>query len=800
MEIIRRLGAMAESAPVTVVISLLSGTKVAEFVVPRSDTVLDVKTRLRDVEGTPIRKQQLVLNCDILRDETRISEVTEADALEFRLVRKEGFQFHWQVPHRKGASISSPEWSLETGEAISTKACTLGLRFYPSGFESKMHREGNFSIHVKRPKSSILLARVDVAGIKRERLFTSGHGTEEGWINFAPHSHLPTTDTLDICLEVGTLKRRAQAALGIARGRLVDSSGSFLDESARLEDASMQNGDSLTLHVSQVQACGTKAAFAAILGDGSVVTWGDPFFGGDSSAVQDQLMTVRQIQASSGAFAAILGDGSVLTWGRRRCGGDSSAVQDQLKNVQQIQASSGAFAATLGDGSVVTWGDAERGGDSSAVQDQLKTVQQIQATELAFAAILGDGSVVTWGDARFGGDSRAVQDQLKTVQQVQATGYAFGAILSNGSVLTWGNARLGGDSSAVQNQLKNVQQVQATDVAFAAILADGSVVTWGLARCGGDGSAVQHQLKNVKQIQASNGAFAATLGDGSVVTWGDAERGGDSSAVQDQLKTVQQVQATESSFAAILDDGSVVTWGDPVFGGDSSAVQDQLKNAQQIQASSGAFAAILGDGSVLAWGDARCGGDSRAVQDQLKKVQQIQATDVAFAATLGDGSVVTWGDDEGGGDSIAVQVLHCAVVSKPTSEGSHITWDLRETLGRMPYAMGVPFVEEVRATSDEGTAIHLMVTFFPGGHTSAPKDHVSLWVSPLRGLEDRRYACIVDGSQEQRGSGESILHFPRVEVFGEIGIVICRSPSPDAPRRLRRFSDREYPGREPEAA
>ena len=39
-------------------------------------------------------------------------------------------------------------------------------------------------------------------------------------------------------------------------------------------------------------------------------------------------------------------------------GGDSSAVQDQLKIVQQIQASTNAFAAILGDGSVVTWGDA----------------------------------------------------------------------------------------------------------------------------------------------------------------------------------------------------------------------------------------------------------------------------------------------------------------------------------------------------------------------------------------------------------------------------------------------------------
>ena len=76
---------------------------------------------------------------------------------------------------------------------------------------------------------------------------------------------------------------------------------------------------------------------------------------------------------------------------------DSSALQDQLKNMQQIQASQAAFAAILSDGSVVTWGDAELGGDSSAVQDRLKNVQLIQASQAAFAAILSDGSVVTWG-------------------------------------------------------------------------------------------------------------------------------------------------------------------------------------------------------------------------------------------------------------------------------------------------------------------------------------------------------------------------------------------------------------------
>ena len=55
-----------------------------------------------------------------------------------------------------------------------------------------------------------------------------------------------------------------------------------------------------------------------------------------------------QIRANTGAFAAILGDGSVVTWGDADCGGDSSAVQAQLKDVQQIQANTGAFAAILG--------------------------------------------------------------------------------------------------------------------------------------------------------------------------------------------------------------------------------------------------------------------------------------------------------------------------------------------------------------------------------------------------------------------------------------------------------------------
>eukprot|EP00439_Symbiodinium_sp_Y106_P017085 s526_g2.t1 len=465
------------------------------------------------------------------------------------------------------------------------------------------------------------------------------------------------TATVQVGLDetVEILRQRAQIALGVGKGLLVDSRGDFLDGSATISEVRVENGDSLIMQLRRVQVQPAHRAFAAVLGDGSAVAWGDIAAGGDSRAVQGQLKNVQQIQASSRAFAAILGDGSVVTWGNAEYGGDSSSVQHQLKNVQQIQASEGAFAAILDDGSVVTWGGANYGGDNSTVQDQLKSVQQVQHSIGAFAAILSDGTVVTWGGADSGGDCTAVQDQLKNVQQIQASGLAFAAIRCDGSVVTWGPAVVGGDSSAVQGQLVNVQQIQASLGAFAAILDDGSIVTWGDVLYGGDSTVVKDQLKNVLKIQASDGAFAAILRDGSVVSWGPAYAGGNSKAVQDQLKNVKQIQTADSAFGAILDDGAVVTWGGEHTGGDSSAVQDQLHNVQQVQASDRAFAAIRRDGSVVTWGDAELGGDSSAVQDQLKSVQQIQASFGAFAAILSDGSVVMWGDAEYGGDSNGIK-------------------------------------------------------------------------------------------------------------------------------------------------
>ena len=108
--------------------------------------------------------------------------------------------------------------------------------------------------------------------------------------------------------QVASLGLRAQTALGVGKGRLVASSGRFLDASAVIKHSKLRDGDSVILHINQVQVKSSLGAFAAILGDGSVVTWGVPDYGGDCSAVQDQLKNVQTIQATDRAFAAILGD------------------------------------------------------------------------------------------------------------------------------------------------------------------------------------------------------------------------------------------------------------------------------------------------------------------------------------------------------------------------------------------------------------------------------------------------------------------------------------------------------------
>lgn len=161
---------------------------------------------------------------------------------------------------------------------------------------------------------------------------------------------------------------------------------------------------------------------------------------------------VVSVQSNAYAFAAIKSDGSVVAWGGPVRGGDTSSVAGDLQGgVRQVVGTTGAFAALKADGSVVTWGDANDGGDSSLVASDLSSgVVQVVAADHAFAAIKSDGSVVAWGDPYAGGDpSDAAENLTAGVVTVVANRNAFAAVKRDGSVITWGQGSSGGNSSVV---------------------------------------------------------------------------------------------------------------------------------------------------------------------------------------------------------------------------------------------------------------------------------------------------------------------------------------------------------------
>ena len=98
----------------------------------------------------------------------------------------------------------------------------------------------------------------------------------------------------------------------------------------------------------------TDKAFAALLKDGTVVTWGDSSSGGDSSSVSGKIVmsadnssAVTTLSASSGAFSAIKADSKVVTWGNSDLGGDSSSVDFANNPIQGMSGSGSGSECTV---------------------------------------------------------------------------------------------------------------------------------------------------------------------------------------------------------------------------------------------------------------------------------------------------------------------------------------------------------------------------------------------------------------------------------------------------------------------
>lgn len=164
-------------------------------------------------------------------------------------------------------------------------------------------------------------------------------------------------------------------------------------------------------------------AWAAIKKDKTVYTWGRSVYGGDSSAVQEQLQGVESITASSEAFAAVLETGAVVTWGNNNLGGESDYVQNELYDISSIEAGYGEFIALRGDGKAIKWGR----GEYEVIDDISAAISSVRSNASAIL-IRNDGTAII--------NDKEIQDFNKAVF-TSSEGYI--ALTNNGELVANGD-------------------------------------------------------------------------------------------------------------------------------------------------------------------------------------------------------------------------------------------------------------------------------------------------------------------------------------------------------------------------
>ena len=382
------------------------------------------------------------------------------------------------------------------------------------------------------------------------------------------------------------------------------------------------------------------SSFVVQMIEGTMKRWGKTL-DGESDAIA-LLDNIQSIKTTERAFASLLFNHSVVSWGDADFGGSISA---QINNVQTLWSTGSAFAALRFDGSVACWGNSTSGGDCTAAQSDLVSVRKIFNTRYAFAAIKTGGSVVAWGNAGAGGSLGNAASQLTSgVQTIIGNDYAFAAIKYDGEVVTWGRSTHGGDSTAVNMISPPTVSVIPSKGAFAALRADGSVTAWGSSDYGGDDSSVRTDLVKKTRVVANARAFVAIGEEGRVHAWGHGPSGGNLTSVENVLVDIVDVFAppflspskiTSGVFVAKSSSGKLISWGNGLAGGDSSAVSNSIEsNVSRVFCGNSACAAIKNDKTIVLWGSASKGG-SASSQDIAFVNNSVSTIHIAYNTFVG---------------------------------------------------------------------------------------------------------------------------------------------------------------------
>ncbi|MFO1369172.1 MAG: hypothetical protein U1F46_09255 [Marinagarivorans sp.] len=410
--------------------------------------------------------------------------------------------------------------------------------------------------------------------------------------------------------------------------------------------------------VVSVEAMATNTfSFAALLNDGSVVTWGEPKWGGDSSSVRNKLKGVQKIYASKGAFAALKDDGSLVVWGNPTSGGDATNIQEDLYNIVEVFPRYGGFSALRKDSVLINWGSPVYPAEKAPKMENVSNV--ISSVESTFISVIfKDRSVVVLDPIATEGKYRTYEsypslssDLVKGVANEMAL---FAGVLSSGEVVSWGDA--GRTTNFQAEKAKGTKNIYPAGWGFLATFLDKTTYYWGLDPGEENGTPPPLGLNNVTELHSVKGEAIALLENGSVASWGyHGDRnfsGSDWEIYNDFPKTLTNIEhiyagprpsGSGATFAAVDKFSNAYSWG-----ASTSPPKQPVTNVDRLILSDGGIAAIKFDGSVEYWGRVYVEIDTKTlkpiIDPLLVNVKQIYATNYAFAAIRKDGSVVTWGD------------------------------------------------------------------------------------------------------------------------------------------------------------
>lgn len=206
----------------------------------------------------------------------------------------------------------------------------------------------------------------------------------------------------------------------------------------------------------------------ALKSDGSVVSWGDDFYG--QSAVPAGLGTVVEIAAGRNVSGAVKADGTIRLWG------DSTSpvitsLPANLTGIRKLALGYDHALALKADGTIVAWGSNANG--QSTVPSGLADVTAIAAGDRHSTALKSDGTVAKWG-ASFAVSFPA---GLSGVTALSSNGGHTLALKNDGTVVAWGNN--GNGQSSVPAGLSGVVAIAAGAFHSLALKSDGSITGWG---------------------------------------------------------------------------------------------------------------------------------------------------------------------------------------------------------------------------------------------------------------------------------------------------------------------------------